>query len=71
MAKAWRKIGEFRKLQRAKNLKVMICNKKKNVVYMEEDDHFWLPDGKYILLKGFAVDGLVTHIGSVVIYSGG
>ena len=37
---AWRKIGEFRKLQRAKNLKVMICNEKKNVVYMEEDDHF-------------------------------
>ena len=38
---------------------------------MEGDGRFWLLDGKHILLERIAVDSLVSHIGSVIIYRGG
>ena len=46
-------------------------SKRKKVECLEEDAAFSLPDGKHVLLESIAVDGLVAHIGAIVIHRGG
>jgi hypothetical protein len=65
------------RLEKSRNRNVLTTGKLrfvvkiKNVVCMEGDGRFWLLDGKHILLERIAVDSLVSHIGSVIIYRGG